>query len=406
MRFGDDDGIEVEALEPPDASGGQLIETGGPGRFRTIALVVAGVALLGGVVAFAGRDSSTSDERSSDTRPTATTRDRSATSTTLDDGRPTTTTLPPTTTTLPSVIGPLLDEPSGLRIVVADDKNRVTRIDLDTGTVDVINDRARDVYRVVASGEYLYWEGERGARWVDPDGLEVDTARAGFGGQPIDSDGSTFWEQGYSNSTNASTITQLDAPAGEPIAPPVDLPQNSYVVGVAAGRPIVWVNGGGTYALGVEGAPPARLGLGVPSALGGGAVMLDECDEQIRCRAVLVDVVSGERSDVADLIGGSRGFYGGENARISPDRRYFAGIDFDGNLITVNDLRSGNEVLSRSYRYPESGPGVLRWSKDGKWLVWQSGQSIFVWNVLEPRGDPTLLKLPVEVRSFDLIDHA
>lgn len=219
----------------------------------------------------------------------------------LDPSTTTTTRRRPTTSTAPPVTaphGPVLPVPTGAALVLASSPSRWVHLDLDTGArteVEVVDEGSV----VGVRGGVVVTRGTRARYLPLPEGDPVELGEAGQV-LPTDRtdevwliDGPSFG--GFSDGSrdpdarDRARIVRID---GQERAPRVDLP-GGYVAGSTA-RGLVIAAGGRVYLMGRDG-DVQPLASGNVVGTSPGHVALEECDDQVRCRHVLVEVGTGRR---------------------------------------------------------------------------------------------------------------
>jgi Tol biopolymer transport system component len=142
-------------------------------------------------------------------------------------------------------------------------------------------------------------------------------------------------------------------------------------------------------------------------ASGGGHVVLNECDETLTCQAFVVDPVSGDRRAVTIPEFDPLRFYGPDGmSSLSPDgtRGAFVIQRDDQLTMVVSELATGKSLLSTLVVWPTGGgTPKVRWSGDGRWLVWQSATGLWVWD--SQGGEPRNLSIGADINTFELLGH-
>ncbi len=342
-------------------------------QWRRRGLVLLGIVAVVAAMTIATRGDG--DERAAPAESTTTSRSR------------TTTTQRSTTTSPPSTVGQLLGEPTGVTLVVQNDRG-VDVVDLDTGktrqllgefapppiaaipaphagVVYTIGGEARFFpapfdgrYTVVGEAEWVLRAAEPGRVWL------VRTTEDGTGAVRATVDGA------------------VDKTSGLEIPPP------AYPVAAVEGGLLVEAFGR-IYRMTSDGASPVTFGSTV--AVSDRWLAVQGCDDALRCGLRLVDLVTGDERVVALPGALTAGYFTGS---FSPD---------GSNLAVWAQSTSGTPrllVIDTAAGQAEELPGASTsewgnspaWSPDGDWMFWV-GSGVRAYD-MRRGGEPFEIDLP------------
>lgn len=330
-----------------DASGGR------PRRRLTwrqwAPVVVALGAVWGVLVVSAGGDGDGdgdgTEQADDDERTTTTDRRQERTGPSRRGGRS-------TTTTLLGDGGPLLGEVTGWDLVVGADTAEV--IDLDTGAVTRLGGG-----RALAIGpDGVLTLGRGGVSWrpapfetgVETPVADVEAEQAWFG------PGDSIWLSGYESNDFYAPFLFHVRRGEEPTR--FDLPSGAWPWG-STDAGLVLAGPGGTYLLSPIGAIE-RISDGAPQGASADHVVVQECDEELRCGLVAIDLTDGSETPLDHI----EPLHNGPMISVAPDGRiaYLARVARDSPIYLAVD---GQPVLEVQDPYLSG----VAWSPDGRWLA-------------------------------------
>lgn len=375
----DDGGYGGPATEVTFESGG------GRGRWIGAGVVTALVVAIGAsVLSGGGGGGETAPSTTAPARPTTTAAPPSSAATTAPDGT--------TTTTWLARLGdggPLLDEPTGLRLLLAA-TDGIHRLDLDTGELTIPGGEstfpAEDVQAV--PGGYVLWS--NGALYTAPSTGRAVPVDARMGGQLVgrDAEGAA-WIQLYGNEANPLPSLARIARVGAPLEA-IALPWLTEVWSDARpdglGGVVASVAGGVLRAPGLA-SPPEPLAPGTLADVVGRFVLTRSCYPGPGCELRVTDVGDGSTRTIDDPGGGQA-----QGARVSPDGAWvltglatFGPPTPNSPPLVARPVGEGRPV---TIELPADAPvrlngwnrSVVAWSDDGRWLFLAAGsRTLGVW---------------------------
>ncbi|HKY15786.1 MAG TPA: hypothetical protein VJM33_12750 [Microthrixaceae bacterium] len=302
----------------------------------------------------------------------------------------------PTSTTAEVIPGgPLLGEPSGLRLVaVTDNGSRV--IDLDTGAVTRVDRRVLSVAdrRLVVRGDGIV------AVWPHPyDGSSSTTIAEIPADRVVEQvwvvgDGTLVWllqqGPGFGAGPAPATAVLVDL-AGRTLAR-FELPGGFSPSG-AVDRGLVVSGPGGIYVLGTDGAAE-RISTGDVWTVADNQVLAFNCDERLECGLEVFDG-RGQRLNT-----GAIDPLLFDEAVAAPDGRIAYVVHPDPNRETSQVTVDGVPVFEAPGEQPPLGG--LAWSPDGRWLAILASDGIHLIDTL--RGKAPVV-VPMQPWSFNGYNH-
>ena len=369
-------------LEPDDGYPRQskVVEVGRPRRPGQTKRVVVGAAIALLIVVVLGATGGGGTEQVAEPETTTTSTRRPSTTTTR---APRTTT---STTTLPP--GPMLDQPTGITLVLLRERSLDTA-DLDTGQVETVFQSTYFSWLVPTSepSGIVYVDDQPQALFM-PFPLAVTQAKRRLGPAVIlvrSAQPHQVWLA--TDQTDRLLVTQVDTGDGHIVTSPVPLPIGSNLFGSvygglvaeAAGRIFLIEDGGDVR--------PIAEGRGL--AAGGNQVAAYSCDDVLQCGLEVIDVATGDSRRIAPPPGTAPYEY--TQASFSPDGSLLAiwmQADFEFGLY-LWDLRT-EEVTAVPGTQEFGGGGPPEWSPKGTWLFWTGG-AVYAYHP----GDPTSIRLPL-----------
>jgi len=275
-------------------------------------------------------------------------------------------------------LGALMPDEAGTVVYGVDgDTNELVRVDLATGEMfrrsvrggrgDPVND---DVDVIARQGGAVV-TGTWGASFVadGPAGLNRRSVRIPrpVGGQLI---AATAPDQLWSVTVDGgrSMRAQRVDTSGNELGEPVDLPDNTFLLGDDGTGGLLLAAPGGRYRVSDTG-PPSRVADTLTVAWSADTLVQLSCDPGLHCELVSVDRRSGARrvlgpapSNAVNL-----GYTG-----VSPDGKWIARPVDDG--IEVTNLLDGSSTVQPSTLYSAWGsngaPATMAWSASGRHLLW------------------------------------
>lgn len=355
------------------------IELGG-GRRRWWPIVVA--VLVAWVVAAVALGGGGDDDPAA--APSSTTTSTSPPTTSAPGGSTTTTTAPAPGT-------PLLGRETGWHLVVGPTDGTATNrvIDLDTG----VESSHPGVLFGPPRPDGVFTQDRRGRVFWRPfpftEGSEVFLTPAVDGRVfPVAGTDGAWLVLGQSAAVNDARLFSLVD--GAPLAS-VELPVDSFVVGVAADALVV-AAGGDLFAVGADGGAD-ELSTGQAVAVLRDEVLVSRCDEQLRCGVVATDVATGSTRAMPDVPGGASVFAVGP---AHPDGRI---------VVHIGDPRRPLQevvLLGPDGAVPLLPEGVAvdhvwgaAWSPDGALLFVPGGGEVDVVDPFADGGPRVVASIPV-----------
>ncbi|MEY2451186.1 MAG: hypothetical protein QOD92_760 [Acidimicrobiaceae bacterium] len=321
---------------------------------------------LGGVVAvvlaglvFAGRDSGGREKAAANATTTTTSRPTTTSTSTS------TTTTAPTTTTATTLPGLQLGAPAGIKLLVANEDGFISLIDLDTGAMS----------RPAMQPAYVYVP--------RPGGVVVNSqsAQTTFIREPYDRPGTdlgaadNFFASSFEDRVwlvryleLAVTLTEVDL-TGAVTAGPFSVPQAQVAGAVREG--VVLSLHGSIYVVDRAGSA-RRIASGDALSAGGDFVFAAQCDDQLVCGVVLINVATGTVRELPDLRdSATQGFPVTFSADATKASVLLARQTEPTRLVLI-DLPTG-KVSSLEDAVVGFSPTAPSFSRDSQWLVFTTG---------------------------------
>jgi len=318
-------------------------------RWRDLAVVAIGAAILVTVLVIGGGSKS---ERAT---PTTTT---------------TSTTIATTTTGLLKSVQ--LGTPSGVRLLVTG-AHGVVLVELDTGLQTLVAPSQTSSYSVLAHG--VVAQDGRGIEYLgdslEEPGLPLGTADVVVPSPRLD----RMWLVGY-GPLNA-TAREVDTD-GAVTAGPFEIPAAGVMH--ATDESLVTSINGAVEAFDRRGAS-RTIGTGQVLAAGSDAVVVSSCAGGT-CALSVIDATTGSVTAVDGVA--QPGALQTPPARISPDGKFAAVFDVsdagDRLQLRLVELATGRVVAS-GLPLESTGPALLSWSRDSKWVFVANGGPIHAMRV-------------------------
>jgi hypothetical protein len=376
--------VQVQAVDEPFAErAGEEVAIGGGQRGRGAAIGAAfAAALIAGSVLVSrdGGGEAASATTSTTAVTTTTTRPRPPTS-----ARPTPTTVPLTPVEVPAPAQGLLLLSAGGETVMVDLSSSATR--RIEGQLDVWPGVS-----IVQLGDALVGTFEGQLRAVPLDGGPARPFSAsGFTifGEPGDIGRAWVW-------LDQTTVQEVTA-RGDNVGTGIPFPQGTYPVAYVdgafvlsgAGRLFRWEPRSGAVTHIADVAPSGP-------AVGGRFLLGGQCDDEARCRIVVVDVTTGDVSDATSSTDALDVTSGESWVTLSPDGRYVVEVSYgdSGSLRLIE--RASGVVRTAKAEMLLSGDGVrggesitsVAFSADSTQLWFIARTRLFVWILGEADPQP------------------
>jgi hypothetical protein len=389
----------ADAADPVGPSAPRPWTTDHPGR--AVAAVSCVVALVA-VVSFGLGRASGSDEA---TAPVPSTTVEVAVETTAT--RPTlppVTTRPATTTTQPLIAitesgGPVLGVPVGARLVGLTAEGDLASLDLDTGRLVVTDLEPFEVPRgegsITPVGQATIVQSWMGASPVLVPALGApERLQFAIGdGSPLHPGPlpDTLWRMYYRDQPPTGELILVDL-EGREVAPRVPLGSSSWPAASLADGSVLVNGSGGTYVVDVDGV--RRLSTGRLAGWGARHVLVEECDEALRCGYVVVAAETGERFALSDA-GLGDGSFVWDSPTVSPDGSAIAVYGARGSVFGLSLLDVGTGEVT-ALPQARSDVSAVAWTPDSRFVLFGSSG---VWSAFD-RVTGAEVELPVGAVQF------